>query len=99
LGRVAAGGTNAFNRSKLFDNRKTYDILVGEPGRKRPLGIPRYRWEDNIKMDLTEIRWAGACEHGNEPSGCIKFQKFHDCRSNYQLVKGSDAGVQLSELS
>jgi hypothetical protein len=30
------------------------DILVGKPDRKRPLRRPRCRWEDNIKMDLTE---------------------------------------------
>jgi len=29
-----------------------YRVLVGKPGGKRPLGIPRCRWEDNIKMDL-----------------------------------------------
>jgi hypothetical protein len=34
-------------------------VLVGKPKRKRPLGIPRRGWEDNIKMDLTEIGWGG----------------------------------------
>jgi hypothetical protein len=33
--------------------------LVGKPERKRPLGRPRHRWEDNIKMDLREIEWGG----------------------------------------
>jgi len=37
----------------------TYRSLVGKPGGKRPLGRPRRRWEDNIKMDLKEIKWAG----------------------------------------
>jgi hypothetical protein len=32
-------------------------ILVGKPERKRPLGRPRRRWEDNVKIDLSEIRW------------------------------------------
>jgi hypothetical protein len=36
-----------------------YRILVGKPEGKRPLGILRHRWVDNIKMDLTEIRWGG----------------------------------------
>jgi hypothetical protein len=31
-------------------------VLVGKPEDKRPLGRPRSRWEDNIKMDLREIR-------------------------------------------
>jgi hypothetical protein len=32
---------------------------VGKLNRRRPLGIPRHRWVDNIKMDLREIRWDG----------------------------------------
>jgi hypothetical protein len=34
-------------------------ILVGNPEGKRPLGRPRRNWEDNIKIDLREIGWAG----------------------------------------
>jgi hypothetical protein len=36
-----------------------YKILVRQPEGKRPLGIPRHRWEDNIRMDLREIGWEG----------------------------------------
>jgi hypothetical protein len=39
--------------------RSAYRILVGKPEGKRQLGRPRRRWEDNIKMDLTEIGWGG----------------------------------------
>ena len=35
--------------------RNAYRVLVGEPESKRPLGRPRRRWEDNIKMDLREV--------------------------------------------
>jgi hypothetical protein len=35
--------------------RGAYNILVGRPKGRRPLGRPRRRWEDNIKMDLREI--------------------------------------------
>jgi hypothetical protein len=35
--------------------RGVHRILVGKPERKRPLGRPRHRWEDNIKMDLQEV--------------------------------------------
>jgi hypothetical protein len=35
--------------------RKVYKVLVGKPEGKRPLGRPRRRWEDGIRMDLTEI--------------------------------------------
>jgi hypothetical protein len=36
-----------------------YMILVGKPEGKRPLGRPRHRWEDNIRMDLREVGWGG----------------------------------------
>ena len=36
-----------------------YRVLVGKPGGKRPLGRPRHRWEDNIKMDLQEVGCVG----------------------------------------
>jgi hypothetical protein len=32
-------------------------VLVGKPKKKVPLGRPRSRWEDNIKMDLPKVRW------------------------------------------
>jgi hypothetical protein len=37
----------------------TYRILVGKPEGKRPLGRPRSRWVDDIKIDLREIGWDG----------------------------------------
>ena len=36
----------------MGDRRGTWKFLVGNPEGKTPLGRPRYRWEDNIKMDL-----------------------------------------------
>jgi hypothetical protein len=39
--------------------RGAYNILVGRPEGRRPLGRPRRRWEDNIKMDLREIGFEG----------------------------------------
>jgi hypothetical protein len=39
--------------------RIVYRTLVGKPEGKTPLGRPRRRWVDNIKMDLKEIRWYG----------------------------------------
>jgi len=38
--------------ARLGERRGVYTVLVGKPGGKRPLGRPRRRWEDNIKMDL-----------------------------------------------
>jgi hypothetical protein len=37
--------------------RGAYRVLAGKSERKRPLGIPRRRWEDNIKIDLQEVGW------------------------------------------
>jgi hypothetical protein len=44
----------------MVEGRGAYRILVGRPEGRRPLGRPRRRWEDNIKMDLQEVGW-GAC--------------------------------------
>jgi hypothetical protein len=41
--------------SVLGEERGVYRVLVGKPEGKRPLGRPRRRWEDNIKMDLQEV--------------------------------------------
>jgi hypothetical protein len=41
------------------DKRIAYGTLVGKPEGKRPLGRTRYRWVDNIKMNLSEIKWGG----------------------------------------
>jgi hypothetical protein len=43
----------------MGEKRNAYKILVGNPEGKRPLGRPRRRWVDNIKMDLREIGWDG----------------------------------------
>jgi hypothetical protein len=43
----------------MGETRNAYRILVGKPEGKRPLGRPRRRWLDNIKIDLREIEWGG----------------------------------------
>jgi hypothetical protein len=57
-----------------------YKVFMGKPEGKRPLGIPKRRWEDGIRMDLIYIVWgvwigfnwlrigtlAGCCEYGDE---------------------------------
>jgi hypothetical protein len=43
--------------ARMGEVRGAYNILVGRLGGRRPLGRPRCRWEDNIKMDLREIRF------------------------------------------
>jgi len=39
----------------MGERRGIYRVLVGKPEGKRPLGRPRHRWKDNIKMDLQEV--------------------------------------------
>jgi hypothetical protein len=41
--------------ARMGNKRNAYRILVGKPERERPLGRPRSRWVDNIKIDLREI--------------------------------------------
>jgi hypothetical protein len=64
-------------------DKNAYRLLVGKPDGKRPLGRPRCRWVDNIRMDLGEVEWGdwsgsgyeqveSSCEFGIEPSGSIK---------------------------
>jgi hypothetical protein len=67
--------------------RGVHSVLLRRHEGKRPLGRPRRRWDDNIKMDLRDIgideanwiqlaqdriHWRFFCGHGNEPSGYIK---------------------------
>jgi hypothetical protein len=43
--------------ARMGDKTRTYSVLVGRREGKRPPGRPRRRWENNIKMDLEEVRW------------------------------------------
>ena len=45
--------------ARMGEGRDVYRILMGKPEGKRPLGRPRRRWEDNIKMDLQEVGCEG----------------------------------------
>jgi len=49
----------AVHVAHMGERRGGYRVLVGKPGGKRPLGRPRHRWEDNIKMDLQEVGCGG----------------------------------------
>ena len=47
----------AWHVARMGEGRGVHRVLVGQPEVKRPLGRPRRRWEDNIKMDLQEMGW------------------------------------------
>jgi hypothetical protein len=72
--------------ARIREKRNACMLLVGKPKRKRPVGRPRRRSVDNIKMDLGESQWGGVewiglaqdrdkvegcCESGNKPGGSI----------------------------
>jgi hypothetical protein len=46
----------------MREGREVYRDLVGKPEGKRPLGKPRHRWDDGIRMDLRETGWGGGVE-------------------------------------
>jgi hypothetical protein len=45
--------------ARVGESRALYRVLVGKPDGKRPLGRTRYKWKDNIKMDLEEVGCGG----------------------------------------
>jgi hypothetical protein len=49
----------AWHVAGIGETRNIYTILMEKPEGKRPLGRPRRRWVDNIKIDLREIGWDG----------------------------------------
>jgi hypothetical protein len=49
----------AWHVARIGEKNNAYRILVGEPGGKGPLGIPRRKWVDKIKIHLREIGWDG----------------------------------------
>ena len=79
--------------ARMRERRGVYRVLVGKPEGNRPLGRPRRRWEDNIKMEHKEVGCGGmdwielakerdrrraTCECGNETSGSIKCGEYLD---------------------
>ena len=59
----------------MGERRGVYSDLVGKPEGKRPLGRPRRRWEDNIKMDLQEV----VC-------GCMDWIKLAQGRERWRVL-------------
>ena len=45
--------------ARMGERTGVYRALVGKPEGKRPLGRPRLKWEDNVKMDLQEVGYGG----------------------------------------
>jgi hypothetical protein len=57
--------------ARMGEDRGVHRMLVGKPEGKRPLGRPRRRWENNIKMDLQEVGGGrGDTPYSQAPSAC-----------------------------
>jgi hypothetical protein len=65
--------------------RAVYRVLVGRPEGKRPLGRPRRRWEDNIKMDLRET--------GIDVANCIQLAL---CRGRLRAFMNTAMNIRVS---
>jgi hypothetical protein len=59
----------------MGEERGVHRVLVGKPEGKRPLGRPRRRWEDNIKMNLQEVR-----------GGCGDWMELAQDRNRWQVL-------------
>ena len=77
--------------ARMGEGRGVYRVLEGKPEGRRPLGRPRSRWVDNIKLDLQEVGcgymdWIGLAQDRDrwrtvvsaEPSGSVKCGEFLD---------------------
>ena len=62
----------------MEENRSTFKILKGTPAGKRPLGRPRLRWEDNIRMDLKEI--------GNNTRNWVDYRDYWRALVNVAMI-------------
>jgi hypothetical protein len=62
----------------MAERRGVYRVLVGKPEGRRPLGRPRHRWEDNIRMDFQEVGY-----------GCVDWMELAQDRDRWRaLVSG-----------
>jgi hypothetical protein len=95
--------------ARIGEKRNVYRLLVGKPKGKRPLGRPRYRWMDNIKMDLLEIGlnvldWIGLAQDRYRWGALVNSVmnlRVHTMLGNYRMaaqVGASQAVLSSTEL-
>jgi hypothetical protein len=61
--------------ARMGEGRGVYRVLLGKPEGRRPLGRPRRRWEDNIRMDLREV----GC-------GCVEWMELAQDRDRWRAL-------------
>ncbi|KAJ4445920.1 hypothetical protein ANN_12606 [Periplaneta americana] len=73
--------------ASMGESRNAYRVLVGRPEGKRPLGRPRRRWEDNIKMDLREVGYDVVCNADSLLLTCLRVCSEGGVESNGEEVE------------
>jgi hypothetical protein len=73
----------------MGENRSAYRLLMGKPEGKRPLGRPRRRWVDNIRIDL-DVNWIGLAEDRDRwraLANSVFNLRVHKLLGNYSVSK------------
>ena len=71
----------------MGEGRGVHRVLVGKPEGKRPLGKPRRRWEDNIKMDLQEVG-----------GGCRDWMELAQDRDRWRALMGTVRNLRVPKM-
>jgi hypothetical protein len=89
----------------MGEKRNVYRLLVGKPEGKRPLGRPRRRWKDNIRMDLAEVGWGdvdwiGMAQDRNRWRALVNsVLNLRDKWNAEKLLNGLSSSAQLHRVS
>jgi len=70
--------------ARMEEGSGVYRVLVGKPEGRRPLGRPRRRWEDNIKMDLREV----GC-------GCVNWMELAQDRDTWRALMSAVMNLRV----
>jgi len=73
--------------ARYGEGRGVHRVLVGKPEGKRPLGRPRRRWEDNIRMDLQEVE-----------GGCGDWMELAQDRDRWRALVGTVGNLQVPKM-
>jgi hypothetical protein len=68
----------------MGEGRSVYRVLVGKPDERRPLGRPRRRWKDNIRMDIREV----GC-------GCVDWMELAQDRDRWRALVGAVMNLRV----
>ena len=73
--------------ARMEQGRGVCRVLVGKPEGKRPLGRPRRRWEDNIKMDFQEVR-----------GGCVAWMELVQDRYRWRALVSTVMNLRVPKM-